>query len=226
MRSITYLPVAFLLLVSGMIWGQAPSVHLESQGDIITLICESAGDYRFVGTNNDGTIGTFALFESVSGNPVSGHITDLADNTAILLPAGLDGAYRVVYSFLVGQITSSVSSNFTVTLLEDIEIQGLSDSVCKNDLPYLLIPVPSLSDPGATFTFSGPGVSGNQSTGYYYNPASSQVSEGWVQISLFYNSTLGCQVLNTISIYNSFVPALSFSTASSCIPATGGLIQF
>ena len=225
MRSITYLPIAFLLLVSGMIWGQ--EVHLESGGVTITLICESAGDYRFVGTNSDDTIGTFALFESGSGSAVPGHITDLGNNTAILDPAGLDGAYRVVYSFLVGQVTNSVSGNFTVTLLDNIEIQGLPEIVCKNDSPYPLIPVPSLSDPGATYTFSGPGVSGNQATGYFYDPASSQVSEGWIQISLFYNSSLGCQVLNyIISIYNGFVPALNFSTTSLCIPSTGGLVQF
>ncbi|MCK5694396.1 MAG: hypothetical protein KAI08_16140, partial [Bacteroidales bacterium] len=152
MRSITYLPIAFLLLVSGMIWGQ--EVHLESGGVTITLICESAGDYRFVGTNSDDAIGTFALFESGSGSAVPGHITDLGNNTAILDPAGLDGAYRVVYSFMVGPVTRSVSNNFTVTLLDDIEIQGLPEIVCKNDSPYPLIPVPSLSDPGATYTFS------------------------------------------------------------------------
>jgi len=226
MRSIRYLPVAFLLLVNGMIWGQAPSVHLESQGVTITLICESAGDYRFVGTNSDGAIGSFALFESGSGSPVSGHITDLANNTAILNPVGLDGSYRVEYSFMVDQVTTSISSIFTVTLLDNIEIQELPEVVCKNDPPYPLVPVPSLSDPGATYTFSGPGVSGNQTTGYYYNPASSQVSEGWIQISLFYNASNGCQTLNNIDIYNGFVPTLSFSTTSSCIPATGGLVQF
>jgi hypothetical protein len=221
-----YLPVSLLLLVSGMIWGQAPSVHLESGGVTITLICEIAGSYSFVGTNSDGAIGTFALSESVSGTPVTGHITDLGNNTAILDPVGLDGDYRVVYSYLLGQVTRSVPSIFTVTLLDDIEIQGLPETVCKNDSPYPLVPVPSLSDPGATYTFSGPGVSGNQSTGYRYNPASSQVSEGSIQISLFYSASNGCQVLNSISIYNAFVPTLTFSTASSCIPSTGGLVQF
>ncbi len=174
----------------------------------------------------DGAIGTFALFESGSGIPVTGHITDMGNNTAILDPLGLEGVYRVVYSYLLGQATVSVSSDFTVTLLDNIEIQDLPEVVCKNDSPYPLVPVPSLTDPGATYTFSGPGVSGNQSSGYFYNPASSQVSEGWIQISLYYTSSLGCQELNTISIYNSFVPTLSFSTTSSCIPSTGGLVQF
>ena len=226
MRRLIYLPVSFLLLVSGMIWGQTPSVHLESGGVTITVICESTGSYSFVGTNNAGVIGTFELFESGSGNPAPGHITDLSNNTAILDPVGLDGEYRVVYSILVGEVTTSVSSDFAVTLLDNIEIQGLPETVCKNDSPYPLVPVPSLSDPGATYTFSGPGVSGNQSTGYNYNPASSQVSEGWIQISLFYHASNGCQVLNSISIYNSFVPVILFSTTSSCIPSTGGLVQF
>jgi len=226
MRRLIYLPVLFLLLVSGMVWGQEPTVHLESGGVTITLICESAGSYSFVGTNSDGAIGTFALFESGSGSPVAGHITDLNNNTAILDPAGLDGEYRVQYSYLLGQVTQSVSSIFTVTLLDNIEIQGLPETVCKNDSPYPLVPVPSLSDPGATYTFSGPGISGNQATGYNYDPASTAVSEGWIVISLFYHASNGCEVLNSISIYNSFVPTISFSTASSCIPSTGGLIQF
>jgi hypothetical protein len=157
---------------------------------------------------------------------VPGHITDLGNNTATLDPLGLEGNYRVVYSYLLGQVTVSVSSDFTVTLLDNIQIQGLPEIVCKNDSPYPLVPIPSLTDPGATYIFSGPGVSGNQSTGYYYNPASSAVAEGWIQISLFYTSSLGCQEINTIAIYNSFVPSLTFTANSSCIPSTGGLVQF
>jgi len=218
--------VAMLLLVSITIWGQQPSVHLESGGETITLICESSSTYLFIGFNRDGVTGTFELFEDGSMSPITGHISDLLNNTAIFDPVGLEGNYRVEYSFIVDLVTTTVSSDFTVTLLDNIQIQGLPETVCKNDPPYPLVPVPSLSDPGATYTFSGPGVSGNQATGYYYNPASPQVSEGLIQISLFYTSSLGCQELNTIAIYNSFVPTLSFSTTSSCIPSTGGVVQF
>ncbi len=49
MRSIKYLSMAMLLLVSAMIWGQ--SVYLESGGETITLICESSETYQFIGTN-------------------------------------------------------------------------------------------------------------------------------------------------------------------------------
>ncbi|MDF1575145.1 MAG: PKD domain-containing protein [Bacteroidales bacterium] len=227
MRDLLFLPLSLMLfMTNGLIWAQT-SVHLERNGVLTDLICEIAGSYQFIGTNPDGIPGTFALFTS-GGSPVSGHIsdTDLTDDMAVLDPVGLDGEYRVRYSYLLGEVTMSVSSNFTVTLLDNIEIQSLPERVCKNDSPYPLVPVPSLSDPGATYTFSGPGVSGNQSTGYFYNPASSQVSEGWIQISLLYNSSLGCSVLSSISIYNSFVPELTFSATSSCIPSTGGLIQF
>ncbi|RLD71948.1 MAG: hypothetical protein DRI98_03685, partial [Bacteroidetes bacterium] len=210
-----------------MVWGQEPSVHLESGGVTISLICESAGSYSFVGTNSDAAIGTFALFESVSGSPVAGHITDLSNNTAILDPVGLDGEYSVQYSYMVGPITYSVSSIFTVTLLDVIEIQGLPETVCKNDSPYPLVPVPSLSDPGATYTFSGPGVSGNQATGYVFDPTRSAVAEGLNQLYLFYTSSLGCAIPDyIISINVSFVPSPDFSTTSSCIPSTGGLVQF
>jgi len=227
MRSIQYLPVLVLLLVSTMLWGQGPTVRLEVGGVTTTMVCDTTGDYRFIGTNSVGAIGTFALFESGTDNPVPGHVTNLGNNTAILDPAGLnDGDYYVLYSYVVDQVTTSVSGNFTVTLLDDIEIQGLPEIVCKNDPAYPLVPVPSLTDPGAVYYFSGPGVSGNQASGYYYNPSSSQVAQGWIQISLYYISSLGCEVLNSISIYNSFVPSPAFSTTSSCIPGDGGLIQF
>jgi hypothetical protein len=219
-----YLPVAVLLLVSGMLWGQ--TVRLELDGEPTDLVCESSGDYRFIGTNNDGAVGTFTLHESASGNPVTGHITDLGNNTAILDPEGLDGDYYVLYSYVVDDATIRVSGDFTVTLLDNIEIQDLPDTVCKNDPLYPLVPLPSLSDPGAVYYFSGPGVSGNQSSGYYYNPASPVVPQGWVQISLLYYSSQGCEVLNSIPVYNSFVPSPGFSTTSSCIPANGGMIQF
>jgi hypothetical protein len=227
MRSKRFLPVMFILiLANGMIWGQ--SVHLESGGITITVICHSAGTYQFIGTNNDGIPGTFELFEVGSAIPVTGHITDsdLTDDMALLNPAGLDGVYRVRYSYFNGIATISVTSDFTVAILDDIEIQGLPASFCKNSPPFRLIPVPSLSDPAASYSFSGPGVSGNQSVGYYYNPASSQVAEGWIDIYLNYNASNGCQSMVTYSIYNAFVPTISFTTTSSCIPTDGGVVKF
>lgn len=224
-----FLPVSLMmLLANGIIWGQTASVHLELEGVTINLICEGTGTYQFIGSNSNGIPGRFALYESGSGNPVSGHITDtdLTDDMAILNPVGLDGEYRVDYSYMLGEVRITASSLFDVNILDDIVIQNLPDTVCKNDPPYPLIPVPSLSDPGATYTFSGPGVSGNQSVGYYYNPASTQVSEGWIEISLNYTSSKGCQTSVDYSIYNGFIPTLNFSTTSSCIPTEGGLIQF
>jgi PKD repeat protein len=226
MRSMKYLPVALLLLFSMAMRGQMPSVHLESGGVTITQVCESSSTYLFVGTNSSGAIGTFALFEAVSGHLVTGHITDQGNNTAIFNPLGLDGDYRVDYTYVVGAISTTVSSIFTVYLLDDIEIQDLPETVCKNDPPYPLVPVPSLSDPGAVYSFSGPGVSGSQASGYYYSPASPQVGAGWVQITLNYTSSNGCSVSLDYSIYNGFVPTLDFAAATSCIPSLGGAVQF
>jgi len=228
MRRMMFLLASIMLfLVNGNLYGQA-SVHLESGGITIDVICEINGTYQFIGTNSDGLSGTFTLFESVTGFPVTGHITDtdLTDNMAIVDPVGLDGAYRVNYSYLLGGVTISVSSVFSVTILSNVEIQDLPDTVCKNDSPYPLVPVPSITDPGAVFAFSGPGVYGNQSAGYFYNPASSQVAEGQAQIRLDYTSSSGCHYTSYYSIYNAFVPTVSFSTSSSCIPTDGGLVHF
>ena len=228
MKRMVFLPVSIMLfLANGILYGQA-SVHLESGGVTIDLICEITGTYQFIGVNSDGMNGTFSLYESATGFPVSGHIidTDLTDNMAILNPVGLDGEYRVNYSYLLGGVTISVSSVFSVTILNNVEIQDLPDTVCKNDSPYPLIPVPSITDPGAIFSFSGPGVYGNQSAGYFYNPASSGVGQGETQISLNYTSSSGCDYSANYTIYNAFVPTVSFSTSSSCIPTDGGSVHF
>ena len=226
MRSIKYLPVVILLLVSAMLSGQAPTVHLEVGGVRTEVVCETSSDYRFIGTNSEGAIGTFALFNS-GGTPVPGHITDLGNNTAILDPAGLDdGVYRVDYSYIVDEVTTTVSETFRVTLLDDIEIVDLPGTVCKNDDRYPLVPLPSLSDPGATYIFSGDGVSGTQPDGYYYDPSSSAVPQGWSRINLWYISSLGCEVFQFTDVYNSFVPTPDFTTSSACVPSTGGVIHF
>jgi len=224
-RSILYLPVVVLLLHSGLIWGQ--TVHLESGGDTITVICEASGDYRFIGTNSDTAMGTFEIYEFGTVTQISGHITNHDNNSATLDPVGLDGDYEVKYTYYVDPATISVSSYFNVTILDNIEIQGLPGEVCKNDAPYALVPAPFLTDTGATFTFSGPGITWVQDSGFFYDPASPEVEEKEeVQISLSYTSSKACEASQNYTIYNNFVPSLNFSTSSSCIPSAGGPVQF
>jgi hypothetical protein len=105
-----------------------------------------------------------------------------------------------------------------------IIIEGLPESVCKNDAPYPLVPSPP--DPGAVYQFSGLGVTGNQATGFFYDPASSEVPVGEVEITLDYTPSGGSLTTYYYTVDNRFVPTLSFSAAPACIPADGGLINF
>ena len=229
MRNMVFLPLAlFLLLASGMLWGQTANVYLESGGEMIDLICEGAGVYEFVGSNSDGIPGAFTLFEYPSGTSVTGHITDadLTDNRAVLDPVGLDGQYRVRFAYSTGGgVNINVTSIFRVNIMDGMAIYDFPEIVCKNDTPYPLVPESSLTDPTAVYTFSGPGVSGNQSAGFYFSPARADVPVGYTVVNLDYTSSYGCHISIPYNIYVGFIPALDFSTSPACIPSAGGQVQ-
>lgn len=105
-----------------------------------------------------------------------------------------------------------------------ISIPGLPESVCKNDAPYPLVPSPP--DPGAVYQFSGLGVSGNQSSGYFYNPSSPDVPVGNVEIRLDYTPSGGILTTYYYTVENRFVPTLAFTFTPACIPSDGGLVRF
>ena len=105
-----------------------------------------------------------------------------------------------------------------------IFIEGLPESVCKNDAPYPLVPAPP--DPGAVYHFYGLGVSGNQTNGYLYDPASTEVPVGTTQISLDYTPSGDTLRTYLYDVENRFVPTLNFTATPACIPSVGGLVQF
>ena len=105
-----------------------------------------------------------------------------------------------------------------------IIIEGFPASVCKNDSPYSLVPSPP--DPGAVYTFSGLGVSGNQADGFFYDPASPDVPVGDVEITLDYTPSGGSLTTYLYTVENLFVPAPGFSATPTCIPTEGGSVSF
>lgn len=105
-----------------------------------------------------------------------------------------------------------------------IMIEGLPESVCKNDAPYPLVPTPP--DAGAVYTFSGLGVTGNQASGFYYNPASTDVPVGTSEIRLDYTPSGGSLTTYFYSVENRFVPTLDFTASPACIPSSGGSVLF
>ena len=107
-----------------------------------------------------------------------------------------------------------------------VTVPGLPASVCKNDSPYALVPVPTVPDPGAVYVFSGPGVSGNQGDGYFFSPSSDAVPVGDVEIRLDYTPTAGSLETYLFTVDVRFVPTLAFDASPTCIPSAGGSVSF
>jgi len=132
--------------------------------------------------------------------------------------------YRIVMRKLRFLFVSLILLLISGMAWGQIIIEGFPESVCKNDAPYPLVPSPP--DAGAIYIFSGPGVTGNQANGFFYNPASTDVPVGTSQIRLDYTPSGGVLTTYLYPVENLFVPSLVFSATPSCIPSDGGLVQF
>ena len=203
-------------------------VYLVSGGDTINAVCDDGATYHIQGYNEDNIPGTFELVVAGSMVVVPGHISDpdKSDNEAILDPVGLTGAYDIVYSYGMDEVSVISTFRFHVNDLGSIEFIDLPDTVCKNDDPYPLVPELIINDPTATYSITGPGVSGSQVEGYYYDPASQDVALGEIEIILDYTSSNGCRAQTITTVYNSYIPVVSFTLSPVCIPLDGGTVSF
>lgn len=203
-------------------------VFLTSGNDTINALCDDGSTYVIRGSNLDDIPGIFELIEAGSGDPVPGHITDdnLQDDRAILDPAGLTGPYDIAYTYETRGLSVTHTRRITVNDLGPINIPGLPDAVCKNDDPYPLVPELEEDDPGATYLFSGPGVSGDQSDGFFYNPGDPDAPVGENQIELKYTSSNGCSVTLFREVTNRFVPDLQFTLEPACLSDDGSIVSF
>ena len=97
---------------------------------------------------------------------------------AILDPTGLTGSYDIIYAYGFQDLTISKSFRF--------QMIDLGIIVCRSDDPYILVPDLANPDPGGVYQFSGPGVTGNQADGFFYDPGDPDAPEGENQIELVY----------------------------------------
>jgi hypothetical protein len=203
-------------------------VTLETGGEVINVLCDDGATYYIYGSNEDNIPGTFELVAAGSTVAIPNHISDVntSDDEAILDPIGLSGAYDIVYTYEMDGVTGSSTFRFHVNDLGHIEISDLPDTVCKNDNPYPLIPELIDNDPTATYSFSGPGVSGSQGAGYFFDPASESVPDGESEITMDYTSSNGCKAKTIKTVYNSFVPTVDFTISPVCLPVDGGTVSF
>lgn len=210
-----------------VLYGDA-SVVLLSGNDTIGDLCDDGRTYVVLGSNSDQLPGQFLLKEAGESDTLEGNIIDedLTDDLAILDPSGLSGDYEINYSYSLEGLTVTASYPFRVSDLGQIDITDLPDSVCSSDDPYLLIPDLALEDPGAVYKFNGPGVTGNQADGYYFDPGGSDTILGTIEIELDYTGSNGCSVITYHPVNNQYSPEVSFDLSPVCLPAEGGTVTF
>ncbi len=204
------------------------SVSLVSGGEPVYSFCNDGSSYTIIGSNEDNLHGSFALYEQGSSTPVTGQITDPDpdDDRATLLTEGLSGEYDIVYTYGIGGLEIEASTSFIVLDVGLTGIRDLPETACKGDDPYPLIPEVSDPDPGASFTFSGPGVSGNQADGYFFDPGNQEVPLEQIEIRLDYTASNGCALESSVFILVGESPDVSFSLEPVCMDPQGGMVYF
>jgi len=205
------------------------SVVLLSGGDTISVLCDDKGSYEIIGSNKVGISGRFELRVTNSNTVVNGHITDSDpdDNKALFNPTGLKGGYDIVYQYTIDGVNLNASTLVRVDIIGDLEISNsLPARVCKNDDPYPLEGNMDGLDPLATWSFTGPGVSGSMSQGFFYNPADTAVDVGTVEIIYTYSTESGCTASTSRQVRNLFVPDVYFTVSTVCLTEEGGEIEF
>lgn len=203
-------------------------VWLLDDTDTVNNLCDDGRDYRIRGENADGLTGSFELREAGSGDIVEGYLTDEDpdDNEATLAPAGLQGSYDIIYGYGLEGLDLTKTFRFAVNSLAEITVPGLSENVCSSDDPYPLVPDLAEGDPEAVYTFTGPGVIGNQEEGYFYDPGSPDAVMGSSEILLKYSASNGCSDEVTFPLNNRFSPTADFTLSPVCLPSDGGTVAF
>lgn len=202
------------------------SVQLLSGNDIIETVCDDGAIYTLRGSNEDHLSGSFKLFRVGSSSAIEGHITDSdpSDNEASITFEGLAGAYKVVYTYGMESIEIEAFTEFLVYEVDLLGIQDLPDTVCKNDLPFPLVPEVGSEDPFATYAFSGPGVTGSTVDGFFFDPGTPEVIPGNNIISVNYTSSNACGFNLDVQIYAASIPALSFEPELVCLEQEGSVV--
>ena len=203
-------------------------VVLVSGSDTINSLCDNGETYVISGSNRDGIPGLFELRKAGSPDPITGHISDEdpKDDMALLDPTGLVGLYDIIYTYEFQGLVVNTSLRFQVNDLGITGIVDLPDVVCKNHEPYPLVPELEINDPGAVYSFSGPGVSGNQTDGFFYDPGDPGAPPGANRIDMEYSSSNGCSSSYFKVVSNKEVPEVLFTLSPICLPSGGGMVYF
>jgi PKD repeat protein len=210
-----------------VIYGKS-EVVLTSGTDTINTVCDDQILYEIRGSNLDNLPGLFSLRQMSSSFDIEGNIVDedSSDNFAFFSSSGLSGTYDLIYTYSFDVLTVTATQRIHVNNLASVTIDGFPDIICSEDEPYLLTPGNIPDDSEAVYIINGPGVSGSQAAGFYFDPAAPFGQLDSVQIVMDYTTSEGCStsIERVVQILVSPNPSFTFST--TCLPTEGGTISF
>lgn len=179
--------------------------------------CSNDAPFTVSVMNVSGTTGSFSLLNS-EGESVIG-LTDNGDRTATIDPSLLNaGNYTIEFRYTDGTAVS-LTEFFSVEIISQPVILNLDDGpYCQNATPFIL-----LSDPEG-MVFEGPGVSGNISDGFIFDPW--DAGPGDIEILCTSVSENGCSASTGRTVRILFVPEVKFGLSTACIPEGGEIVSF
>ncbi len=176
------------------------------ENDTKRLFCYNEPPFIIVGYNKANSIGTFYISGGVG-------LTDNRNNTATIDPSQLNGGrYKITYYYRDLQTDLFITDSFDVEAIGELRIYGLDEPYyCDNDEPVRLI---GNAEEGI---FSGKAVTGNQSSGFYFEPRRS--GPGYDSVFYTYTTRSGCsrQIYKPLIIRDA--ADISFTILDSCISA-------
>ncbi len=194
----------------------------------VVSVCDAAISYEIRGSNQDHQAGLFSIRAIDGRDPLHGTLVDenTSDNMAIFNSSGLSGTYEFEYTYQYDVLTVTATRQIVVHDLAGLFIKNLPDTVCSGDDPYHLSPGGIDDDPGALYTFSGTGISGNQTDGFWLDPGAAGVLPDQVIVVMEYITADGCprRVEAETSVF--FTPGASFTFSPTCLPPEGGIVSF
>jgi len=193
---------------------------LGSEGAIVipgNRICLSGDPFVATVMNVPGVSGSFSLLDS-DAQPVEG-LTDHGDNTATIDPAllALD-SYTIEFQYENGT-TQFLRIAFTVESVVQPLILNLDETAyCQDIIPFVL------QSNMENVIFEGPGVTGNISSGFTFNPR--EALPGRIEISCTYISDIGCTATTRKNVDILASPEVMFALHTACSPGGGEMATF
>ncbi len=193
---------------------------LGAEGAIVipgNTVCLSGDPFTVNVLNITGTTGTFRLLDSDS-QPVTG-LTENGDNTATIDPSQLSAEDYTIEFEYYDRAVLYLRKDFSAVSTAPPEIlTPIDNSYCQDAAPF------ELHSNIATAIFEGPGVTGNATDGFIFNPLDTDPGQISIICSSRYDN--GCSASTEASVLIQFAPVVMFRANSECLPDGGETVNF